>query len=259
MKARILGSGTSSGVPRIGGAGGKGDWGDCDPNEPRNRRTRASILVETATTRILVDTSPDMREQLLAAGVADVDAVIWTHDHADHCHGIDDLRQIFHARGKPVTGYARADTLAALRSRFAYAFAGRDGYPATVEGRVLPDRLTIGDIDIIVVDQPHASITTAGLRFSTGAKSISYATDFNTLTDGMKAVYKECDIWIVDALRRKPHPSHPTLATIVAAVTELQPRRTALIHMDNSMDYAQLCAELPVGIEPGFDGLELAL
>ena len=127
MKVRILGSGTSSGVPRIGN-----DWGACDPADPRNRRTRVSILVETAGARVLVDTTPDMREQLLAANVADVDAVIWTHDHADHCHGIDDLRQIYHQRGAPVRGLARPETLAALEERFGYVFHGRDGYPPTV-------------------------------------------------------------------------------------------------------------------------------
>ena len=130
VKVRILGSGTSSGVPRIGN-----DWGACDPANPRNRRSRMSILVETASTRILVDTSPDMREQLLAAGVDDVDAVIWTHDHADHCHGIDDLRQLYHVRGRPVRGLARPQTLAALRSRFGYVFDGRDGYPPVVAAR----------------------------------------------------------------------------------------------------------------------------
>ncbi|RZM08880.1 MAG: MBL fold metallo-hydrolase, partial [Sphingomonas sp.] len=119
MKITILGSGTSSGVPRIGN-----DWGECDPSEPRNRRTRASALVEHDGTRILIDTSPDMREQLLAADIDRVDAVIWTHDHADHCHGIDDLRQLFHATGTAVPGYARPTTLAALEARFTYAFHG---------------------------------------------------------------------------------------------------------------------------------------
>ena len=125
MKLRILGSGTSSGVPRIGN-----DWGACDPADPRNRRTRSSLLVEHDGIRVLVDTSPDLREQLLAAEVETVDAVIWTHDHADHCHGIDDLRQVFHALGRPVIGYARHETLDLLRHRFGYIFAGSNGYPA---------------------------------------------------------------------------------------------------------------------------------
>jgi phosphoribosyl 1,2-cyclic phosphate phosphodiesterase len=131
MKITILGSGTSSGVPRIGN-----DWGDCDPTEPRNRRTRASALIEHDGTRILIDTSPDMREQLLATDIDRVDAILWTHDHADHCHGIDDVRQLFHATGTPVRGYARPFTLAALDARFTYAFHGRPGYPPTIAGEI---------------------------------------------------------------------------------------------------------------------------
>ena len=252
MKIRILGSGTSSGVPRIGN-----DWGACDPAEPRNRRTRASVLVETKTTRILIDTSPDMREQLLAADVADMDAVIWTHDHADHCHGIDDLRQIYHARGVPVRGYARAETLAHLVSRFAYAFKGRAGYPPTIAAAELPDTLTIGDIKVRVVDQPHGNIHSAGLRFDHGNKAIGYATDFNILTNDMRSLYQGLDIWVVDALRHAPHPSHPTVDAVLDWVTELAPARTALIHMDHSMDYATLVRNLPDGVVPGYDGLEL--
>lgn len=252
MKIRILGSGTSSGVPRIGN-----DWGACDPGDPRNRRTRASALVETETTRILIDTSPDMREQLLAANVADIDAVIWTHDHADHCHGIDDLRQVYHARGRPVRGLARRDTLANLATRFAYAFTGRAGYPPTVDGEELPDALTIGDIRVRVVDQPHGNIRSAGLRFEHDGKSIGYATDFHVLTAEMRAAYAGLDIWVVDALRREPHPSHATVEAVLGWVGELTPRRTALIHMDQSLDYATLAATLPPGVEPGYDGREL--
>ncbi|MGY4395908.1 phosphoribosyl 1,2-cyclic phosphate phosphodiesterase [Sphingomonas sp. UYAg733] len=256
MKVRILGSGTSSGVPRIGSNQG-GDWGACDPNNPRNRRTRASIIVETVTTRILVDTSPDMREQLLAADVSDMDAVIWTHDHADHCHGIDDLRQIYHARGLPVRGLARTATLAALTDRFAYAFSGRDGYPPTVAGEILPDAIQIGDISIRVVDQPHGNIESAGLRFEHQGRSIGYATDFNILRPDMRSLYQDLDIWVVDALRRFPHPTHPELAAVLEWIEQLRPGRSALIHMDQSMDYATLVAELPDGVEPGYDGLEL--
>lgn len=254
MKIRILGSGTSSGVPRIGN-----DWGACDPSDLRNRRTRASVLVETDTTRILVDTSPDMREQLLAADVSDIDAVIWTHDHADHCHGIDDLRQVYHARGRPVRGLARLDTLANIATRFAYAFNGRAGYPPTIDGEELPDTLTIGDIAIRVVDQPHGSIRSAGLRFTHAGKSIGYATDFHEMTPEMRAAYTGLDVWIVDALRRKPHPSHATVDAVLGWVGELAPTRTALIHMDQSLDYAALAAALPAGVEPGYDGLEFVV
>ena len=251
MKVRILGCGTSSGVPRIGN-----DWGACDPNEPKNRRTRASILVETATTRILVDTGPDMREQLLAAGADRLDAVIWTHDHADHTHGIDDLRQIYHAMRAPVRGLARPGTAAILRDRFAYVFEGMDGYPPTVALDDLPDRVTIGDIAITVVDQPHAFITSAGLRFDGDGGSIGYATDFNVMTDDMRTLYQDLDVWIVDVLRRHPHPSHPHLAEALPWIADLAPGRTALTHLDQSMDYATLLDELPLGVEPGYDGLE---
>ena len=249
MRITILGSGTSSGVPRIGN-----DWGDCDPAEPRNYRTRASALIEHDGTRILIDTSPDMRAQLLAAGVDRVDAVIWTHDHADHCHGIDDLRQLFHAAGIPVRGYARTETLAALESRFTYAFHGRSGYPPTITAELLHDQVTIGGIDIRVTDQPHGNIHAAGLRFEAAGHAIGYATDFNIMTDDMAMLYEGLDIWVVDALRRRPHPTHMELPAVLGWVERLRPTRTALIHMDNCMDYATLRAELPAGVEPGYDG-----
>lgn len=251
MKVRILGSGTSSGVPRIGN-----DWGACDPTEPRNRRRRVSILVETATTRILVDTGPDMREQLLSAAVDRVDAVIWTHDHADHTHGIDDLRQLFHATSRPVRGLARPATAEVLVERFRYVFAGRHGYPSTVSLEPLPDRLSIGDISVAVVDQPHGNINSAGLRFEADGGSIGYATDFNVLTEDMRALYQGLDVWIVDVLRRQPHPSHPHLAEALPWIADLAPGRAALTHLDQSMDYATLRAELPPGVEPAYDGLE---
>jgi phosphoribosyl 1,2-cyclic phosphate phosphodiesterase len=254
VKVRILGCGTSSGVPRIGN-----DWGTCDPAEPRNRRRRASILVEHDGTRILVDTSPDMREQLLDAGVGDVDAVVWTHDHADHCHGLDDLRQIFHARGAPVPGYARPAPLDTLRRRFGYAFEGKGGYPPVVAGAVLPDRLRIGGIVIGVVDQPHGAITSAGLRFEAGGLSVGYSTDCNGLTEDMIALLEGVDLWVVDALRHRPHPTHAHLGETLAWIATVRPKRAVLTHMDNSMDYATLAAGLPPNVEPGHDGLEVEL
>lgn len=253
MKVRILGSGTSSGVPRIGN-----DWGACDPTNPRNRRTRASVLVETASTRILVDTSPDMREQLLSADVSRIDAVIWTHDHADHCHGIDDLRQIFHANGAPVRGLARPFTLTQLTERFSYAFAGRPGYPPTIAGEALSDQVMIGDISIGVVDQPHGGITSAGLRFEADGVAIGYATDFHHVTPDMATLFTALDIWVVDALRHAPHPTHTHLDHTLAHIAQLRPGLAALIHMDQSMDYDTLVSELPEGVIPGYDGLELS-
>jgi len=252
LSAILLGCGTSSGVPRIGG-----DWGDCDPNDPRNLRSRASLLVRSSTTTILVDTGPDMRLQLLAAGIGAIDAVIWTHEHADHTHGIDDLRQLYHARGAPVPGYARRETLDMLERRFTYVFGGKSGYPPSAEGHLLDDITRIGDIHVHVVDQPHGEITSAGLRFEHGGKSIGYSTDFNIFTDDMGRMFEDLDIWVVDALRRRPHPTHPHLALTLEAIERAQPKRAVLTHMDWSMDYATLAAELPPGIEPGFDGLEL--
>lgn len=254
MKLRILGCGTSSGVPRIGN-----DWGACDPTEPRNRRTRVSILVEHAGTHILVDTGPDMRQQLLDADVRDLDAVLWTHDHADHCHGIDDLRQLLHARGAPLTGYARPHTLETLHERFAYIFQGNGGYPPVVNARELPGRLQVQGMAVTIVDQPHGDIVSAGIRFDADGKSIGYSTDFNLLTDEMLSLFQGVDIWVVDALRRRPHPTHPHLDQALEWIAAVRPERAILTHMDQSMDYRTLCRELPSGVEPGYDGLEVWL
>ena len=254
MKLTILGCGTSSGVPRIGG-----DWGACDPADPRNRRSRASMLVQSPATTILVDTGPDMRSQLLAARIGAVDAVIWTHDHADHVHGLDDLRQLYHIRRRPVPGFARPATMAVLEERFGYVFTGRHGYPPTVEPRLLEDDSMVGDIRVRVVDQPHGSITSAGLRFEHDGVALGYATDFSAFTPEMETLFQGIDLWVADALRREPHPTHPHLAVTVAAAARLGARRTLLTHMDQSMDYAALARELPPGMEPAYDGLEVSL
>lgn len=250
----ILGCGTSSGVPRIGN-----DWGSCDPEEPKNRRTRASILVESETTRLLVDTSPDMRAQLLAADVVDIDAILWTHDHADHSHGIDDVRQLYHYRRSPVPAYARRQTLKLLNERFAYAFEGRQGYHPTVEPRILADGLRIGDIDIACTDQPHGEIFSTGFRFTHDGRSIGYATDFHELTPEMISLYDGLDIWVVDALRERPHPTHPHLALTLEGIAVAAPARAILTHMDQSMDYATLRRALPENVEPGYDGMVVRL
>jgi phosphoribosyl 1,2-cyclic phosphate phosphodiesterase len=254
MKVRILGCGTSSGVPRVGN-----DWGDCDPNEPRNRRLRVSVLVEHGDDRILVDTGPDLREQLLGADVTNVDAVIWTHDHADHCHGIDDLRQIYHHRGAPVPGFARPETIETLLGRFGYAFRGNDGYPPVATVEPLGEELRIGGIHVRTVDQPHGHIRSVGLRFDGPGGAVGYSTDVNILTDEMVALFKGVDVWIVDALRRRPHPSHASLSEALDWIAAVQPRRAILTHMDQSMDYQRLLSELPPGVEPGYDGQEIAL
>jgi phosphoribosyl 1,2-cyclic phosphate phosphodiesterase len=254
MEVVILGCGTSSGVPRVGN-----DWGQCDPANPKNRRRRVSVLVSHERARFLVDTGPDLREQLLDADVRDIDAVIWTHDHADHSHGIDDLRQLYHVRGRPVTGYARHETLESLRARFAYAFEGKGGYPALVGLNLLPDHMNIAGVSVQAVDQPHGDITSAGLRFDAGGRSIVYSTDFNELTERMANRFEGVDLWILDVLRRRPHPTHPHLAQALEWIERLKPKRAVLTHMDNTMDYDTLRAELPEHVEPAYDGMEIAL
>ena len=254
MKLRILGCGTSSGVPRIGG-----DWGRCDPDNARNLRSRASILVSLGGFRLLVDTSPDMRLQLLDAGVGEVDAVIWTHEHADHCHGLDDLRQIMHLRGSAVPAYARGNVLDILKWRFTYAFVGNAGYPASVDPIDLADHQAIGPIEVSAIDMPHGPIKATGLIFSDGAHRIGYATDFSRFTDDMVDFFQGVDLFVIDALRRYPHPTHPHLAMTLAALEKVGNPHAIITHMDNTMDYDDLAGELPPGVEPGYDGLEVHL
>lgn len=249
LKLTVLGCGTSSGVPRIGN-----DWGDCDPNDPKNRRSRVSIVVESASTRILVDTSPDLRNQFLDNDIDHIDAVIWTHDHADHCHGIDDLRSVFQQSRKPIPGYARPFALNSLQLRFAYAFKGHKYYPSICEGISLESDIEIGDILVRHVDQPHGGITSAGLRFEHRGKSIVYATDFGEVTPEMRTLYRDCDLFVVDALRDEPHPTHAHLDMTLALIDDVQPKLSLLTHMDKSMDYAHLVSILPEHVRPAYDG-----
>lgn len=236
-------------MPRIGN-----DWGECNPNEPKNRRSRVSILVESASTRILIDTSPDLRNQFLDNGVDHVDAVIWTHDHADHCHGIDDLRPVFQRTRKPIPGYARPFALQSLQQRFSYVFEGHKYYPSICEAIALEEDALIGDISVGHVDQPHGGITSAGLRFEHQGKSIVYATDFGEVTADMRALYRNCDLFVVDALRDEPHPTHAHLEMTLALIADVQPELALLTHMDKSMDYAHLVSILPKNIRPAHDG-----
>lgn len=194
MKVRILGCGTSTGVPRIGN-----DWGDCDPDEPRNRRTRSSILLESSGERLLVDCGPDLREQLLAADVVDISRVIVTHDHADHCHGIDDLRQVAQHLGRRVPVHARAETLRRLHSRFTYAFEGIAIYPAVLEQAELGDELRVGKAVLRFVDQPHGGISSLGIRADEEGRSFGYAIDFHELTPRGAAsdpCASRCSAWL---------------------------------------------------------------
>ena len=254
MKIRILGCGTSSGVPRIGN-----DWGDCDPTEPRNRRTRASILVESGNERLLIDCGPDMREQLLAAGIASVDGVIVTHDHADHCHGIDDLRQIAHMVRGPVRLLARPFTLERLRRRFAYAFDGSPVYPAMLDPAPIEGSIEWSGAILHFVDQPHGGITSLGIRVGRDGRSAGYAIDFHDMTDDMVKLYDRVDLWICDCLRRTPHPTHAHLDAVLGWARDLGVGQLLLTHLDKSMDYATLSAELPDWAAPAYDGQEIAL
>ncbi|MEP7317042.1 MAG: MBL fold metallo-hydrolase [Sphingomicrobium sp.] len=254
MKVRILGCGTSTGVPRIGN-----DWGTCDPGNPRNRRTRSSILIESARQHLLVDCGPDMRQQLLDADIADLAVVIVTHDHADHCHGIDDLRQVAQATGRPVPIYARPETLRRLGKRFAYAFDGTPLYPAVLDPHPVQDRVVFGAATLTFVDQPHGGITSLGIRADEGGRTLAYAIDFHDLTDAMAALYRGVDLWICDCLRRSPHPTHAHLDAVLGWAKDLGVGQLLLTHLDKSMDYATLVAELPDWAAPAYDGQEVEL
>lgn len=258
MKITLLGSGTSTGVPRLGGADGHGDWGNCDPTEPRNRRRRVSLLVECGATRVLIDTTPDLRAQLLDAGVGRLDAVLYTHDHADHAHGVDDLRQLFHNARRPVDCYADQATLNALTRRFNYVFKGSGGYPATCNAHVLPRELRVGPLTITHFRQHHGGVDSIGYRIEGQGAAIAYSTDVKTMPDAAFAALQNLDLWVVDALRRAPHPTHSDLAQTLGWIARATPRRAVLTHMDGTMDYRTLVAELPPGIEPGYDGLTIS-
>lgn len=249
----MLGSGTSTGVPRIGN-----DWGECDPANPRNRRSRVSILVESESgERLLVDTSPDLRQQLLDNRVDRIDGVFWTHDHADHCHGIDDLRPLRFGRAAPIPGFSDERTVRRLRQRFGYVFKGQHGYPAIVELNSL-DLLRIhAGFAVEHVVMPHGPISSIGYRFEADGKSIGYATDFSELTDDMVALFADVDILVTDCLRREAHPTHASLAIALDLSQRCRARRTVLTHLDKSMDHATLSAEVPRDVMVGYDGLML--
>ena len=253
MKVRILGCGTSTGVPKIGN-----DWGQCDPSEPRNYRLRTSILVESGGERLLVDCGPDLRQQLLAADVSRLDSVIVTHAHGDHCHGIDELRPVSNAMGGPVPLHARPAVLEELKSRFNYAFARSDFYRPIVEASELGKELRFGEATARFVDQPHGDPTSLGLRFDEGDRSVSYAVDFSDLSDDMAALYERADIWIADCLTRRPHPTHAHLDAVLGWARDLNIGQLYLVHMGNSLDYRSLIAELPDWAAPAYDGLEIA-
>ncbi len=253
MKVLILGSGTSTGVPRIGS-----DWGDCDPDEPRNRRSRVSIMVQNDTgQRVLIDTSTDLRRQLLDNDIERVDAVLWTHDHADHCHGIDDLRVMRYGRSNALPGFASESTLSSLKRRFDYIFEGQHGYPTLVDGKPVENQRLIAGFAIDTVQMPHGPTETTGFRLEADGAAVVYATDFSAITPEMVKCFSGADILVCDCLRREPHPTHAHLEMALELRKRTRARKLVLTHLDKSMDYRTLCAEIPRGVEVGFDGMEI--
>ena len=255
MRFRVLGCGTSSGVPRIGN-----DWGACDRADPRNKRSRAAALAEIGGTRILIDCGPDMREQLNAGDVSTVDRLIITHDHADHCHGLDDLRQLAHNGRDQIPVHGRADLLGRLEQRFGYLFHGTPLYPAVAKKHPIAGDWELAEgARVRFCDQPHGRITSLGIRLDEGRKSLGYAIDFHELNEAMAALYEGVDVWIADCLRRRPHPTHAHLDAVLGWARELKVGQLLLSHLDNSMDYAELASELPDWAAPAHDGQEIEL
>jgi phosphoribosyl 1,2-cyclic phosphate phosphodiesterase len=249
MKVTILGCGTSGGVPRIGNY-----WGNCDPQETKNRRRRVSILVEHVGTSLLVDTSPDLREQALSANINRLDGVLYTHDHADHTHGIDDLRGISQIMRQRLDLYGNHATLKVLKQRFTYVFESVAGYPVIANAHEITGPFRIGAIDITPFRQIHGDMETLGFRFG----SVAYSTDLNILPEESIEILKGVDTWIVDALRYEPHPTHPHLDLTLSWIEKVKPRRAVLTHMTWDMDYAALVKNLPQGVEPAYDGMVLS-
>ena len=258
----ILGCGSSGGVPRIGG-----DWGLCDPANSKNRRRRCSILLETTeasgTTRVLIDTSPDLREQLLGANVGEIDGVWFTHEHADHTHGIDELRGFYLRQRRLVTIWADEPTTAMLKKRFAYCFQTLPGsdYPPILTPNLIEvgHEITVSGTGGAISAAPflvhHGNLDVLGFRFGDTA----YTPDLNGIPDASVPYLSGLDLWIVDALKRSPHPSHFCLEETLQAIERFKPRRALLTNMHIDMDYDTLQAELPAGIEPAYDGLKLSL
>jgi phosphoribosyl 1,2-cyclic phosphate phosphodiesterase len=263
LKVTILGSGSSGGVPRIGGKDGAGEWGACDPKEPKNRRRRCSLLVERGQTQILVDCSPDMRDQLIDARVSRLDAVFITHDHADQSHGLDDLRMVAQNMTRRVPVYTEEHTLRTLTTRFGYCFQGHatGAYPAILDGHLIPrpyKPLAIegkgGAIDVLPFDQDHGTMTSLGFRFG----PIAYSSDVVGLDDAAFEALKGVEVWIVDALRYRPHPTHAHVDLSLSWIAKVKPKRAVLTNLHVDLDYQTLKRDLPAGVEPAYDGMQIS-
>jgi phosphoribosyl 1,2-cyclic phosphate phosphodiesterase len=263
LRVTILGCGSSPGVPRIGS-----DWGACDPAEPKNRRLRCSILLERiaadgGVTRVLVDTGPDIRAQLLAAGVGTLDGVVYTHSHADHTHGIDDLRSIVLNMHRLVNVYGDTATLARLNEAFGYCFQTAPGssYPPILQAHTVTPGTPFaidgagGAITVTPFRQIHGDIETLGLR----AGALAYSCDVSALPEASLPALADLDVWIVDALRYTPHPSHFSLSETLAWIDRLRPRHAVLTHMHLDLDYQTVRREVPATVEPAYDGLQMTL
>jgi phosphoribosyl 1,2-cyclic phosphate phosphodiesterase len=255
---RILGCGSSGGVPRIGA-----DWGACDPSEPRNARTRCSALVtrrgENGATRVLIDTSPDLRQQLLAAGVGAVDAVLYTHPHADHVHGIDDLRAVVINTRRRLDVWADEPTSRELLSRFDYIFETPpgSGYPPICHLHRIDGPVTVdgpgGPLTLSPFTVEHGSIPALGFRVG----DLAYLPDVSAIPDDAWPALMDLDCLVIDALRYKPHPTHAHLALTLEWIARAKPRRAVVTNMHVDLDYATLASELPPGVIPAHDGLEI--
>jgi phosphoribosyl 1,2-cyclic phosphate phosphodiesterase len=256
----ILGCGSSTGVPRVGN-----DWGSCDPKNPRNRRRRCGALIERreagSTVTVLIDTGPDLREQLLDAGVNRVDGVVYTHDHADHTHGIDDLRMVAYAMKRRVAVWFDAATRDSIMGRFSYCFATRPGgsYPPILVGNEIrppqPIRIEGGGshVDLVPVVQDHGEIPTLGFRIG----DLAYSPDICGVPEASIPLLEGLDVWIVDALRYTPHPSHFSVAQALEWIERLKPKRAILTHLHVDLDYEALKRELPANVEPAYDGMTI--
>ena len=259
MRYTILGCGASTGVPRIDGS-----WGKCDPADPRNRRRRCALLVERiegeGRTTIVVDTGPDFREQMLGAGVKSVDAVFYTHDHADHTHGIDDLRIFAYGRRSRVNLYCNRPTGELLEKRFDYCFATQPGssYPPIVKANFIEpgQKITVsgagGDIAVSVFRQLHGDIESLGFRFG----GVAYSSDVHDLPKESLPMLQGLDVWIVDTLKHTPHPSHFSVGQAVEWAARLKPKRAICTHLTVDLDYETLRRELPEGVVPAYDGMQ---